>query len=362
MKIQIFVGTGGVGKTSVTAASALGAAIGGKKSLVLTIDPAQRLRTALGMDGAVPQQRVNLASVSSKGELRAALLDVPSTMDRMVRTDVGEAKAEAITAHPIYRLMLTSLAGMNELVAVERIAHALADGFETVFIDTAPSRHAFEFLDKPEFFVQLVSFPLVKLVGRTFGLWKKGFAGDAGSWNIYGKVQQLVGAALVGQVLEFFSMFQPVAEGYAKRARNTIRTLRDTRIANFNIVSSPGRARQDGNYFFAELTKRKFAVDELIVNRLWPELGLSLSPEASPATRSLVGWYESVCTKQRADHDKAGAAWRGKGARVIDLPELAQDIDGVPALARIAEHLKKSRNGTQEPDGGVRRGSGAPPY
>src|SRR5215467_9445312 len=342
MTIRIFVGTGGVGKTSVTAASALAAAIGGKKSLVLTIDPALRLWTALGMDSAVSQQRVNLESASSKGELWAALLDVPSAMDRMVRTDVSRAEAEAITAHPVYRLMLTSLAGMNELVAVERIAHAMTDGFEELFIDTAPSRHAFEFLDKPEFFVQLVNFPLVKLVARTFGLWKKGHAGDVDSSNIYGIVQQLVGAKLAGQVLEFFSIFQPVAEGYAKRARNTMRTLRDPGVANFNIVSSPGRALQDANYFFDELTRRKFPVDQLIVNRFWPELSLSQSPDASTATRSLAGWYESVCAKQRADREKAGAAWRGRRARVIDLPELSRDIDGVAALTELAEHFKTS--------------------
>jgi anion-transporting ArsA/GET3 family ATPase len=341
MKIRLFVGTGGVGKTSVTAASALAAAIDGKKSLVLTIDPALRLRTALGMDGSVLQQRVDLESASSGGELWAALLDVPSTLERMVRADVDEAKAEAIMAHPICRLMLTSLAGMNELVALERIAQAMADGFDTLLIDTAPSRHAFEFLDKPEFFVELVSFPLVKLLGRTFGWWKKP-AGAAGSADLYGKAQQLVGAALAGQVIEFFSMFQPVAEGYAMRARKTLRTLRDPRIASFNIVSSPGRAREDGGYFFAELTKRGFAVDQLIVNRLWPELGLSLSRDASPATRDLVGWYQSACSKQRADRDKAEAAWRGTGARMIDLPELAQDISGVPALARIAAHLARS--------------------
>ncbi len=342
MKIRIFVGTGGVGKTSVTAASALGAAMGGRKSLVLTIDPALRLRTALGMDGEIPQQRIDLASARSKGELWGALLDVPSAMDRMVRSDVSEAKARAILEHPIYRLMLTSLAGMNELVAVERISHAIADGFETLFIDTAPSRHAFEFLDKPEFFVELVTFPLVKLVGRTFGLWNRGVSGDAGSSNLYTKVQQLVGAALAGQVLEFFSMFQPVAEGYAKRAKNTMKTLRDSRITSFRIVSSPGRARQDGNYFFTELTKRKFTVDDLIVNRLWPELSLDPSPGASPATLSLVDWYNSVCSQQRADLGKARTAWMGKGSRFVELPELAQDIDGVQALARIAEHLPNS--------------------
>jgi anion-transporting ArsA/GET3 family ATPase len=340
MKIRIFVGTGGVGKTSVTAASALHQAIGGGKSLVLTIDPALRLRTALGLEGSLSEQRVNLGSMSAEGELWAALLDVPSTMDRLVRTHAGEAKARDITAHPVYRLLLTSLAGMNELVAVERIAQAMADGFETLFIDTAPSRHAFEFLDKPEFFVQLVSFPLVKLVGRTFGWWKKGLVGaDAGSSNIYSKVQQLVGAAQAGQVLEFFSMFQPVAEGYAKTARNTIGILRDSRTTSFTIVSSPGRARQDGSYFFAELTKRKFAVEQLIVNRLWPDLNLTLSPGASPATRSLVSWYENECVSQRANRDKAAAAWREKGPRVINLAELPVDIDGIAALARIADQL-----------------------
>jgi anion-transporting ArsA/GET3 family ATPase len=291
------------------------------------------------MDGSAPQQRIPLESAPAKGELWGALLDIPSAMDRMVRTDVSKARADAITAHPIYRLMLTSLAGMNELVAMERIAHAVADGFETLFIDTAPSRHAIEFLDKPEFFVQMVSFPLVKLVGRTFGFWK-GLAGDSDASNIYGKIQQLVGAALVGQVLEFFSMFQPVAEAYAKRARNTIKMLRDPKITTFSVVSSPGRARQDGNYFHAELTKRKFAVDRLIINRLWPEAGLSLSPEASPTTRSLVGWYESVRKQQQVDRDKAAAAWQGKGARSIDVPELAQDVDGVAALARIAGYLR----------------------
>jgi len=338
VKTRIFVGTGGVGKTSVTAASALQAAIGGSKAMVLTIDPALRLRTALGMDGATAQQRIDLDSLSARGELWGALLDVPSTMDRMVRADVGKAKAEAIMAHPIYRLMLTSLAGMNELVATERIAHAMADGFETLFIDTAPSRHAIEFLDKPEFFVQLVSFPLVKLLGRTFGFWKD-LAGDSAASLLYGRVQQLVGAALAGQVLEFFSMFQPVAEGYSKRAQNTIRMLRDPKITSFSIVSSPGRARQDGEYFFAELTKRRFAVDRLIVNRLWPEASQSLSPGASASVRSLVGWYEGVQAQQRTDFEKASVAWKSKGAGAIAVPELSQDIDGIAALAKIAESL-----------------------
>ena len=342
MRIRIFVGTGGVGKTSVTAASALRSAVDGKKSLVLTIDPAWRLRSALGLTGTALEQRVGLDSMDAKGELWAALLDVPSAMNRMVHAHVSRDKAREIIEHPVYRLMLTSLAGMNELLAVERIGQAIADGFENLFIDTAPSRHAFEFLDKPEFFVQLVSFPLIKLVGRTFGLFRKGRlpAGSADG-DIYGKVEQLIGAALAGQILEFFSIFQPVAEGYASGARRTIGLLRDSKSAAFTVVSSPARARQDGNYFFGELTNRGYAVEELIVNRVWPEWDMKSAAGASAATRELVGWYEDVCAAQRAGRDKAAAAWHGKGPRVIDLPELARNVDGIAALAIIAEHLRQ---------------------
>jgi anion-transporting ArsA/GET3 family ATPase len=346
MKIRIFVGTGGVGKTSVTAASALRSALDGKKSLVLTIDPAWRLRSALGLTGTALEQRVGLEAIDGKGELWAALLDVPSAMNRMVEAHVSRDAAREIIAHPVYRLMLTSLAGMNELLAVERIGQAMADGFENLFIDTAPSRHAFEFLDKPEFFVQLVSFPLIRLVGRTFGLWRKGRSAPSdtgskgGDGDIYGKVEQLIGAALAGQILEFFSIFQPVAEGYASSARDTIGVLRESGSTAFTIVSSPARARQDGNYFFTELTKRGYSVEQLIVNRLWPEWDMKSAPGASEATRELVGWYENVCAAQRAGRDKAAAAWHGKGPRVIDLPELARNVDGIAALASIAEHLR----------------------
>ena len=341
MRIRIFVGTGGVGKTSVTAASALRAALDGKKSLVLTIDPALRLRSALGLTGTALEQRVELESIEAKGELWAALLDVPSAMNRMVEAHVSRDKAREITGHPVYRLMLTSLAGMNELLAVERIGQAMADGFEDLFIDTAPSRHAFEFLDKPEFFVQLVSFPLIKLIGRTFGLFRKGGAPTSSKdGDIFGKVEQLIGAALTGQILEFFSIFQPVAEGYASSARDTIAVLRDAGSTAFTIVSSPARARQDGNYFFTELTKRGYSVEQLIVNRLWPEWEMKPAPGASEATRELVRWYEDVCAAQRAGRDKATAAWHGKGPRVIDLPELARNVDGIAALARIAEDLR----------------------
>ena len=150
MRIQVFVGTGGVGKTSVAAACALRAAIDGEKCLVLTIDPARRLRTALGITGNGFQEQLPLESFQARGELWAAQLDVAQSLTRSVQQNAPPKQAAAVLAHPIYHILIESLAGMQELMAVERMDQALDDGFEALFVDTAPSRHALEFVDKPE--------------------------------------------------------------------------------------------------------------------------------------------------------------------------------------------------------------------
>ena len=341
MKIRIFVGTGGVGKTSVTAASALKAALDGSRCLVLTIDPALRLRAALGMSSTAAQQKVPLGSNSLKGELWAALLDIRATMDRMVRVHAKRRQAETVLNDPVYRFLITSVAGMNELMAIERIDQAMTDGFETIFIDTAPSRHAFEFLDKPEFFAQLVTSPVVQLMGRTYKWWERSPIArlNRKSFELYSRVEELVGATLVRQILDFFSVFQTVAENYASRAKHTISLLRDPRTTTFTIVTTPFKCKQDSDYLWGELNKRKFFVETLVVNRLWPNLQPNLPPKAPPVARDLVNWYKSVYIAQQDIWNKVSASSSGKIPKLIGLPELPRDIDGLTALEHMAQHM-----------------------
>src|SRR5207253_8125077 len=87
-EIVVFCGSGGVGKTSVAAAAALGATMHlGGKVLVLTIDPARRLATALGLEGIgnlakrVPPEALKAAGVEPRGELWAAMLDTKQSWD-----------------------------------------------------------------------------------------------------------------------------------------------------------------------------------------------------------------------------------------------------------------------------------------
>ena len=292
-----------------------------------------------GRAGGGLDQQISLAAFDGKGELWAALLDVAASLNRAVLLTANPRQAKLVLEHPIYHMLLESLVGMQELLAVERLDQALSDGFETIFIDTAPSRHAFEFLDKPEFFADLVSFPLVRLVGRTYRWWERSGLARVGrkSFELYTRVEELLGAALVRQILDFFSVFRSIAEGYARRARRTLDLLRDPRSASFIIVSTPFKAQRDGEYFWDELTKRNVPIGALVVNRVWPALAVELPPDSPAAVQKAVAWYRNVSQAHRRMWDEVSSEFTGKIPKLIQIPELAQDIDGLPALRRISE-------------------------
>jgi arsenite-transporting ATPase len=341
MRIRIFVGTGGVGKTSVAAASALKVALEGGKCLVLTIDPAQRLRTALNLDRGGLEQEVNITSIAAGGTLCAGLLDAGATLDRAVRLYGGAEQAKTVLNHPVYHSLRQSMAGMQELMAIERIDQALGDGFEDLFIDTAPSRHAFEFLDKPEFFAELVSIPLLRLVGKTYKWLEDSMLSRWGrkSVELYAKVEELLGANLVRQVLDFYSVFRTIAEGYADRARRTSLLLHDPDITSFTIVTTPFKGLRDAEYFLGELDKRKFSTGTLIVNRLWPEVTAPPESKFGGEAGNLVAWYRSVSEAHRRTWDAISTEFAPRFPSMLALPELPRDVDGLPALAQIARQL-----------------------
>jgi anion-transporting ArsA/GET3 family ATPase len=329
MKIRIFVGSGGVGKTSVAAAAGLKSAIAGARCLVLTIDPAARLKTALSMGTAGEHRRVPLEGIAATGELWVAQLDTAASLQQMARRFATADQLKLILPNPIFHA-LSSLAGMQELMAIDVIGQAIRQKYDCVIVDTAPSRHALEFLDKPEFFVRMVTTPLVKLVGRTYSWWEK-----TGVSHLYRHVEKLAGAKLTRDVLEFFSAFQGVAEGYARDTRKTLAALRDPRTSAFTIVSSPFKARADAAWFWQELHTRNFAVERLVVNRVWPELQLQEMGDA----QALIEWYGGVSGAHQKAWDAVRREFSAKIPRLLALPELPTDIDGLPALHRIADRL-----------------------
>lgn len=339
MKIIVYLGTGGVGKTSVAAATALAQARAGLKSLVLTIDPALRLRSALRLQGGGLEQKVSLDPPAA-GELWAALLDVRATLDEAVRLYGPPALVDRILTHPIYATIADSLGGMQELMAVERIDQLARRGFEHIIVDTAPSRHALEFLDKPMFFADLVGSPWVKLVGRTYRFVAATGMASLGrkTIDLYARVESILGAGLVRQILDFYSLFVSIAEGYASRAQQTVALLKDPAVTEFRVATIPQKALRDARYFTAALSARKFSIGTFYVNRVWEHGSF---PDVSEGLgRELMEWYRSVRDSHLRAVEELLAEFQGRIRQVGWVPELERDIDGLEALEKMAAQMR----------------------
>ena len=338
MRIIVYLGTGGVGKTSVAAATALAVAGAGSKAMVLTTDPALRLRTALGLHEGRTEQRVPLQDPGA-GELWAALLDVRATLDEAVRLYAKPENTQRILTHKIYNTIADSLAGMQELMAIERIDQLRLRGFDHIIVDTAPSRHAFEILDKPALFADFSASRKVKFVGRTYR-----FASGLGlgllgktALDVYSRAESILGVNLVREILDFYSVFYPIAEGYARRAEKTVAMLHDPSITEFRVVTTPQKALRDAAFFTEALAQRRFSVGTVCVNRAWLHPFPDRLPEGLAG--ELLGWYRSVSDSHRE------SVWKLReqfGSLVRDIQvfsELERDVDGVAALERLAVQM-----------------------
>lgn len=119
-ELIVCVGSGGVGKTTTSALVALQAARLGKRVLVMTVDPARRLATSLGLaEIASEPQRVDLGTIGVEGgEMWAMMLDMKRAFDDLVdRYAPDEETRDVILSNRFYDAFSSSLAGAQELSA-----------------------------------------------------------------------------------------------------------------------------------------------------------------------------------------------------------------------------------------------------
>ena len=169
-RVVVCVGSGGVGKTTTAAALALRAAVDGRRVLCLTIDPARRLATSLGLDEMTTEERVvpmalfEAQGLKPKGELSAMMLDTKRTFDELVERYASSPEArDRILNNEIYRYVSSSLAGTQEYMAMEKL-HAVRqnDRWDLIVLDTPPTTNALDFLDAPERLVAMIDSPAMR--------------------------------------------------------------------------------------------------------------------------------------------------------------------------------------------------------
>src|SRR4051794_7488854 len=292
--LVVVCGSGGVGKT--TMAAALGAGVASRttrKVLVLTVDPARRLASALGLDralGNVPV-RVEAEGVGpGAGQLWMAMLDTKQSWDALVRRHAPDAATrDAILGNPLYQNITSQFVAAHDYIAAERLHELDASGdWDLIVVDTPPSRHALDFLEAParmaEFFgSRLLRWLTVPYRSKMFNMASKPFLAVA---------DRVLGAQFLSDIAEFFILFQTMERGFVSRARAVERTLRAVGTT-FVVVSTLEHApAEEAETLGRELRRRKFALGALVANRTLPEA--LLAPEARQAAAELAARREAL--------------------------------------------------------------------
>jgi anion-transporting ArsA/GET3 family ATPase len=360
-RICICVGAGGVGKTTTSAALALGLAARGAKVAVVTIDPARRLATALGLDelsddrSEIGRHRIDPAlfaeqGVEMKGELWAMMLDAKRTFDEIVtRLSPDPSARREILSNPIYRELSSAVSGSQELSAMAKLYELDRESdFDVIVLDTPPSRNALDFLDAPSRLLGFLEGRALQVFMAPGGLTAR-FLGRSTAvvFSIFARV---TGVDMLGDLSTFFRSLSGVLEGFGERARGVESLLREP-STTFLIVTSPEPEPAEEAVFLAErLAAADMSRGAVIVNRVHLDGlgGYSQQEVQTLLAPSLGERLGARVASNLADFDVLVQRDRQTIAhlsRVLDepdpllVPHLDEDVQDLAGLARVAEHL-----------------------
>jgi anion-transporting ArsA/GET3 family ATPase len=354
--VCICAGSGGVGKTTTSAAIAAGMAGRGKKVAVLTIDPAKRLADSLGLPelGNV-EQRVDPALFEAQGidlaggELWAMQLDAKATFDDVVAKHApDEETRERILENRIYRQISNALAGSQEYMAMEKLFELHAeDRYDLLVLDTPPSRNALDFLEAPKRLTQFIEGRSLQVFMRPTGLGMKVFGrGSAVGLSV---LKRITGMDLLQDISEFFQAFSGMVGGFRERARRVNELLADER-STFLVVCGPqGEPISEAVYFHRKLVEARLPFGGVIVNKVHyagEAAGQDLAGElagvlgdAELARRVEANFADYQALAARDAENIARLAREMKARRVIRVPYLDEDVHDLGGLLQINRYL-----------------------
>lgn len=356
-RVVVLAGGGGVGKTTTAAGIGLGLARRGRRVCVLTIDPARRLADALGLEAGSADEPVRVsfdggeaAGDDTDGELWVVMLDTKATWDGLIRRySSDKASAERILDNRVYKEFSGAVAGSQEYMAVERLHELLESGrWDTVLLDTPPTRNALDFLDAPQ---RLHSF----IDSRALQLLMKPAAGGLGLLGrgasvFTGLLKRVAGVDLLSDLIEFFTALGGLSSGFAQRAKAVQALMAEPRTVFLLVAAPHPESLSEAGEFRRALSGRAIHYGGLIVNRMTRvdqsdhedtvRRVMHAELPADAAERAVV-MHDTVRAQAVHDERLVDRHLRsgGDGEAVLLVPELPEDIHDVEGLGALEREL-----------------------
>lgn len=341
--VIICMGTGGVGKTTISTALAMAAAEQGKRVLTLTIDPSQRLKTLLGLneDGSV--QKVALkdglfmdAAVVNHQQVFAdfiskALKNNPERITRLLN-------------NRLYQQLVTQLSGSQDFTSLQRLYQGHKDGsYDLVILDTPPAQHAIDFLKAPQKLSALFQEGVAKWfrASTSTNIFQR--VVQAGTLKAIGLIEGLTGKQFFTELRDFFENIQGWSERLEGRLTEIHRLLGQPSTSFVLVCGHDQTKLFEAESVARELRITGYQLQMMILNRthpLWMET--ARSAEWAGLRSDLEGYF--------GKKQKVFDAWLNRQAiqcPVVQIPELNQDMRDIADVQGIVEYLVRPGKGSE---------------
>lgn len=399
------LGSGGVGKTTLSAALALVFAERGLDTAVVTLDPSRRLADALAISRSVdaeqpvPLERIERHfGVQFTGRLMGGVLDTKSMFDRMVRgllagdgaTPSAPGRAERLLENRYYQKLSTSLAGAEHFMSLAKLdellsarpepAEATTDGakatevpgsaYDRVVFDTPPAFHTLDFLSMPERLTGFLDFPGVRSALQLMDGPRPGWAPllQMGRVTLRG-LERFLGREFLTELFAFLGLFAEVLEEFSAQAKRIQPLLLGQEVGYLLVLAPSERSINEGEHVMRRFADEGRVIERVVFNRVHPARfsrgrldevrgclsdWVATSPAAQLSAASIQESFLRRVPELLEEHEALagreqrlieGFQRRHSGREVVaQVAELPTDVDSLETLYRYSRLLPMDRS------------------
>lgn len=344
---MIFAGKGGVGKTTASSATGLWLARQGKRTLVVTVDPAKRLGDSLGVE-------IGFKDTAVAENLHALMVDPRTVVEDYLRKQAPGVEGE-LTAHPVFKYVSDHMPGLNELLAIGKLLELRdAAKYEAIVVDTAPTGHALTFLSAPQYVREIMSEQsIIRLVVK--------------GWKFYSNAKKLaagVKGLFTGEEPDVPDIdLEKVFNGFKDEAARIEEMLTDPETTVLHVVTNPERlAIQETMDILKRVRELRIPVGSVVVNKVQPDaLGdlrsdflrvndddatkdrlkdvLAASGYSPELMKRVVATVAFSDIRRQMNLQWLDEMRKQGGVPVVEVPLFSREVSGLELLGEFGDHL-----------------------
>lgn len=336
-KVIVSTGTGGVGKTTVSAALGALMARRGRKVLVLTIDPARRLAQSLGMNSN-NFEATRVEGIGGEGELYASMIDAKRIFDRFVeRFSPKQEVTDKLKSNRLYQQLVTSLTGSQEFTSMDRLLSEVeSEKYDLIILDTPPTQNAVDFLRAPKRVVGLFDERITKWFiqsGEKVNFLSK--IVSRGTQTAIAALEKVTGSEFIRELSDFFEQMSYLQNSVKERSQKVEKLLKEQDTQFLVVTGTDEQKLRETGTFLEALKESGFHIQSLLVNRSYPQwLTQAEGSSVHPFYSEALQYYEEQL--RRIDSFKDENSF----ISVFNLPEADRPLNGVEDIVKLSQVLE----------------------